>query len=81
MTNDEIRCPIKLPANENESSKRCFYHVADGFCPRHGNVIDYIKRYRKLKTLTEEAELPRKQSNKTIATRFIDFIEAILIRE
>lgn len=58
MLRDDIRCPIRIPASEYCSSRRCYYFVFyDNVCPVHGNVNAFMKKYKKLKQLTNEEEI------------------------
>lgn len=58
---DDIRCPVRLPAEEGRYSRRCDYHTGcDGICPQHGNVTEFMKRYKKTRQLVDEGEVVKK---------------------
>jgi len=75
---EDIQCPIKIPRSERTYSRRCEFHTGnDGFCPVHQNVVAYIKKYRKTRILTDEAEIltdRREASDSKLYNRFINFI-------
>lgn len=60
LTTDDMRCPVRLPAEEGQYSRRCHYIVwGDCICPIHGDVTIYLKRYHKSKSLIDANSLEK----------------------
>lgn len=81
MLRDDIRCPIRLPASDDFPSRRCQYLTGvDGFCPLHGNMVPYLKLYKKTRTLTEANNLPKpiKVKPKTVKSIILNYIKSLL---
>lgn len=58
VTRDDISCPVRLPAEKGQYSKRCHFHTGtDGICPLHGNVSKLLRLYKKTKKLFDESDL------------------------
>ena len=80
MTWDDIACPVRLPAENGQYSKRCHFHTgANGMCPRHGSVGAFLSVTRKLEVLIDESEVQvsRKVEEPSLLTRIKRFVHQI----
>jgi hypothetical protein len=50
-------CPINERTGDGISVGRCWFHLDNGACPRHGDVSEAVKRYRASGLLTDENDL------------------------
>lgn len=53
-------CAVRERTADGVSVGRCYHHVVDGKCPRHGDVTEVQKRYRETGRLTDERDLKPK---------------------
>ena len=86
MLRDDIRCPIRIPASEDFPSRRCEYLTGyDGFCPVHRDVTNYLKLYKKTRTLTEAGALPKpspaKKSPPSLRKVLRDYVISLLLSD
>ena len=54
-------CPIIEQTGDGTRVGRCWFHLRDNVCPRHGEVKEEIERYRKTKECTLENDMRKKR--------------------
>lgn len=54
-------CPIRTFTADGKSAGRCMYYCPDAVCPRHGDVLQPLTRYRMDGTLTDERDFLRRR--------------------
>ena len=52
-------CAINERTADGISVGRCYFHVENDMCPRHGNVKSVQDHYRLTGQLTDEQDFPR----------------------
>lgn len=52
-------CAVRERTADGMSVGRCWFHVIDGRCPRHGDVSKVQANYRATGRLTDERDLVR----------------------
>lgn len=50
-------CAVRERTANGVSVGRCYFHVVDGKCPRHGDVSKIQEHYSKTGRLTDEGDL------------------------
>jgi hypothetical protein len=50
-------CAVRERTADGDSVGRCWFHVENGRCPRHGDVTAVQANYRATGRLTDESEL------------------------
>jgi hypothetical protein len=53
---DATACAVIEQTADGRSCGRCWFHVRDGICPRHGDVSAVQRRYVETGKLTLESE-------------------------
>jgi hypothetical protein len=54
---NERACAIDERTGDGRRVGRCWFHVVDGRCPRHGDVTEVQAKYAKTGKLTDESDL------------------------
>lgn len=55
-------CAIRERTGDGRSVGRCWFHVKDGKCPRHGDVTAVQAHFAETGKLTDENDFPRRVS-------------------
>lgn len=59
-----LHCPIFERTGDGFGVGRCWYHCPNGICPRHGNVIEPLRKYHNEGKLTDELNWRDEQKNR-----------------
>lgn len=58
-------CAVRERTADGVSVGRCWFHVVDGRCERHGDVRAVQAEYQKTGRLTDERDLPTRPKRRT----------------
>ena len=50
-------CAVRERTADGVSVGRCYHHIVNGRCPRHGDVVEVQKLYVETGKLTDERDL------------------------
>ena len=55
-------CAILEQTADGRCCGRCWFHLTNNICPRHGDVYEVQRRYRETGKLTLESEFRKEQA-------------------